>query len=77
MSRIRTDGISVTCDEASELMIYHLRMAAKLFEAAPEDLKIIEQEMARVAKTDDDDVWYSPARRWLMDIAATYEAMER
>lgn len=78
MKRLGTDGISVTRDEACELMIHHLRLATLLFEAAPDDVAIIAQKMDLMAKAEGEKpTWLTPAKQWLTSIAAIYEAMEK
>lgn len=52
---LHIDAPPVTRDEAVELCIYHLRLAAMYYEATPDDdNKQLEEELQRVCARDDD-----------------------
>lgn len=47
---VNTDSYTTSRDEALELCIHHLRLAALFFEAGPEPLADWENEMKRIMK---------------------------
>lgn len=71
--RISYDVPKVTRDEATELMIYHLRMAAGLFQATPEDVSLVDKEIMRICE---DEVERLPALAFVRTINQIYEAMK-
>ena len=78
---ILTDGIRVTRDEAVELCLHHLNLAAKFFEASPDDNnEQINREAERILRDPDLPDFDTPelvaARAWLKVIHAQYEIMK-
>lgn len=52
MQKVLTDGFSVTPDEARELMLHHLLLAQRFFEATPDGVDVTLAECARVFADD-------------------------
>lgn len=71
--RIGYDCIKVTRDEATELCVYHLRMAAALFQASPDDSNLsLLAEIDRMC----DDVEKPAIKVWATIMLETYEEMK-
>lgn len=59
------DGPKVTRDEATELCVYHLRLAAALYQVVPEDDNFaLSHELERQFASDIDHVAIEPAKAW-------------
>lgn len=70
--RMQYDAPKLSRDEATELCVYHLRMAASLFQLVPDDTnKSIEQEIER--QCSDDEFARLPAKTWAGVIYEMYE----
>lgn len=54
MNKVQTDSISVSPDEAVELMAHHLKLAALFFEAVPENDEATKMELHRILRGDDE-----------------------
>lgn len=66
MKTFGVDAPRVTHDEAVELCIYHLRMAAMYYEATPnDDNKQLVEEINRLMKRDDNHNWFQPAHDFI------------
>lgn len=72
-TRMGYDAPKLTRDEATELCVYHLRMAAGLFQLVPDDnnTSFIDEIIRQC-----DDVDGPPARIWGATILAIYEEMK-
>jgi hypothetical protein len=51
--KLNSDGLQVTRDEATELLIHHLRLAAVFFECASESLDELQAELLRQCPIED------------------------
>ena len=77
--RLALDAPTVTRDEALELMVHHLKLAAMYYEAVPEDIKAVTDEMERLMAEDPvtgPEPALLAARSWLTRIYKVYEAMK-
>lgn len=74
--RLSYDAPRLTRDEATELCVYHLRMAASLFQLVPDDRNILHEEIDRQCKHDIDTVDIFPAKLWAEAIWNAYNRME-
>jgi hypothetical protein len=74
--KVQADGLQVTRDEATELCIHHLRLAATFFECGSQDEANFFTELDRQCPIED---LQKPAMRMFLTTAtATYnEAAER
>lgn len=81
VERFEIDGPAVTRDEALELMVYHLKMAAALYEATPKDDNAVLDEMERLMVDHSLPSREAPAllaaRPWLARIRGVYADMKR
>lgn len=79
--RFSIDPPLVTADEACELMLHHLRLAAAYFEATPEDRRCAQllQELERQRKMEEPGPWpwLAPSVDFIRQIAAEYARMEK
>lgn len=71
----QTDGLKVTRDEATELCIHHLRLAAIFFECGAKELSPWLEELRRQCPLD--DLQYSAMRKFLEEIFDSYEEAAR
>jgi hypothetical protein len=72
--RVHTDSLHLTRDEAAELMIHHLRLAAMLFEATPEDNGTqVNDEIDRLHGT---EIWAPAARMFNSSLVDAYNRMK-
>lgn len=72
--RLSYDPPKLTHDEATELCVYHLRMAASLFQLVPDDQNVsLNNEIDRVCE---DDWEKLAAKQWGDEVYAAYEAMK-
>jgi hypothetical protein len=70
--RMGYDAPKHTRDEATELCVYHLRMAASLFQLVPDDgNKALQEEIKR--QCSDDEYCDLPAQVWADKIFDMYE----
>jgi hypothetical protein len=68
----------MTPDEATELCVYHLRMAAALFQIVPDDNNVsLLDEIDRQCADDTLDCDVKPARAWATEIYRIYEEMKK
>lgn len=75
--RMQYDAPKLTRDEATELCVYHLRMAASLFQLGPDDSnKALHAEINRQCKDDIDAVDVKPAMEWAKLMLKGYKTME-
>lgn len=73
--RMQYDPPKLTRDEATELCVYHLRMAAAYFQLVPDDgNKSLQEEIKR--QCDDDECADLPAQVWAEKIFDIYEKMK-
>ena len=73
--RLGYDAPKFTRDEATELCVYHLRMAAALFQVVPDDgNQALLAEIKRQCQ--DDECTYIPAQIWAGKILDLYEQMK-
>lgn len=71
------DGPKVSRDEATELCVYHLRMAAALYQVVPEDDNFaINEELDRQFAGDIAHVSLEPARAWAQLMLNGYNRMK-
>lgn len=76
--RMSYDPPKLTQDEATELCVYHLRMAASLFQLVPDDENVaLNSEIDRQGKSDIDSVDILPAKAWAAAILEAYDKMKR
>ena len=69
------DAPSITRDEATELCVYHLQMAASYFEATPHDDNIsLYEEIDRKIDTHETN---QAAKAWAKLVLDYYESLER
>ncbi len=73
---IQTDGFRVTRDEAVELCIHHLRLAAMFFEAVPEDTTDLKTECKRIFKAAEADIALPAALHFIETIEKAYEVLK-
>ena len=74
---LNTDGISVTEDEATEMCVYHLRMARVFFELVPDDGNVaIQEEIDRVITKRDGPEHGKMAAYWAAKAAEYYESLK-
>jgi hypothetical protein len=77
MEKYSFDSPKVTRDEATELCVYHLRMAAALFQVVPDDQNVaLNNEIDRQFKDGVDSVELLPAKTWADEMWAAYNAMK-
>lgn len=79
MKTVGLDAPRVTADEAVELCIHHLQLAAMYFEATPDDTEQLLTEARRIMLREVpsyDTPGYHAAVVWIADIAATYNQMK-
>ncbi len=75
--RIGYDAPKFTRDEGTELCVYHLRMAAALFQLVPDDgNEALRAEILRQTEGDLEAVDRLPAMLWAAAIHKAYEAMK-
>lgn len=75
--RMQYDAPKHTRDEATELCVYHLRMAASLFQLVPDDNNLaIDSEINRQCSSGIDAVDLDPARSWADAMLAAYNKMK-
>lgn len=75
--RLGYDAPKHSRDEATELCVYHLRMAAALFQLVPDDdNESIDVEIDRQCEDGIDDVEIKPAKTWARLMLEAYEAMK-
>ena len=75
IKRYSFDGPSLTRDEATELCVYHLRVAAALFQIVPDDGNVaLNDEIQRQCEGIAD---INAAKRWAEVMLADYEDMKR
>jgi hypothetical protein len=75
--RLSYDPPKMTRDEATELCVYHLRMAASLFQLIPDDEnEALRREILRQTRGDIDEVDVTPAMLWAASIHAAYDRMK-
>lgn len=76
MQRMQYDPPMLTRDEATELCVYHLRMAASLFQLVPDDENVqLNNEIDRACENDYDKL---AAKAWADNMYSVYEkAKER
>ena len=79
LDRKAFDAPKVTRDEATELCVYHLRMAAALFQLVPEDgnVSLLEEIDRQCGGESVDEVDVEPAKAWAAVIFAAYEEMKK
>ena len=75
--RLSYDAPKLTRDEATELCVYHLRMAASLFELVPDDnnaalLYEIDRQCDGILPA----VNVAPAKLWAASMLAAYDEMK-
>lgn len=71
------NGLKVSRDEATELCVYHLRMAAVLFQVVPDDNnQSLLEEINRQCKDGIDAVDFQPAVVWADAMLKAYEDMK-
>lgn len=76
MKTVHTNGPDVTPDEATELCIHHLRLAAMFYESAPDDNNMsINAEIERQCKQDQRSL--KPALTWASSISVYYKKIRR
>lgn len=76
--RFRYDSPALTRDEATELCVYHLRMATALYQLVPEDNnKAIRAEIIRQTEGDIDSIDRAPALAWALAMFKAYERLKR
>lgn len=71
--RYRYDAPEITRDEATELCVHHLRMAAALFQVVPDDnnSSIVDEIHRQCAE----DIEKFPALAWVQQIHRMYEKL--
>ena len=75
--RLGYDAPKHTRDEATELCVYHLRMAAALFQLVPDDNnEALRSEILRQNKGSIDDVDVVPAMTWAAMMYKAYDEMK-
>lgn len=78
---IRTDGLTVTRDEATELMVHHLRLAQLFYEASPKKDADLISETKRIMDRYDIPGYQPPelvaALAWLETINKVYNDMKK
>lgn len=79
LNRVTIDVPPVTEDEAVELMVHHLALAAAYYEAVPEDGAAVRGEVERLMTDHQLPTWRSPglqaACAWLDRIYQAHEAI--
>lgn len=71
------DAPTVSRDEATELCVYHLRMAAALYQVVPDDEnKSLIDEINRQCANGIDDTDLEPAKAWAHLMFCAYERMK-
>lgn len=73
---IFTDGLGVTQDEAVELCVHHLRLAALFFEAGGNAESFVEEVIRNSRGRQYERPWAGPALAWIKSISDEYVAME-
>ena len=74
--RVAVDVPRVTRDEAVELVIHHLRLAAMFFEATPDDdAQQLHDEIMRISKGETVAPWRDAALKFCHEINAIYNKM--
>jgi hypothetical protein len=73
-NRFPLEGIAVTQQEAVMLCIYHLRIAAALFELVPEDGN--QSLSGEIDRTFDEGFGKAAARLWADGLLALYDSAE-
>jgi hypothetical protein len=82
MKRLHIDVPSVTPDEACELVIHHLRLAAAYFEATPHDqcVQLLQeahrQRAVELASPWWASPWWAPAVDFIKGLQIEYEHVE-
>lgn len=75
--RFSVDAPKLTRDEATELCVYHIRMAAALFQIVPDDgNEAIRSEILRQTSDDLEEVERAPAMTWAAMMYKAYEDMK-
>lgn len=75
--RLGYDAPKLTRDEATELCVYHLRMATCLFQLVPDDNnESLRKEILRQCKSEIDEVDVTPNMLWAATIWKAYEDMK-
>lgn len=75
--RLGYDAPKLTRDEATELCVYHLRMAAALFQLVPDDEnEALRTEIRRQTKGNLDNVDQLPAMTWAAMMYKAYAEMK-
>jgi hypothetical protein len=75
--RMGFDAPKLTHDEATELCVYHLRMAAALFQLVPEDgNESLRAEITRQCSEDLESTDVLPAMTWAAMMFKAYEDMK-
>lgn len=69
--KLQYDGPKLTADEATETLVYHLRMATSLFQIVPDDNNVA---LIKEIKRNTDDPWFEePALVWAKKILEVVE----
>lgn len=77
MNKFSYDSPRLTRDEATELCVYHLRLAASLFQLVPDDdNRSLLAEIERQTEGDLQEVDRTPMVLWASSIFETYENMK-
>lgn len=77
IERLGYDAPKLSRDEATELCVYHLRMAAALFQLVPDDdNRSLLAEIDRQCADDILQIDAAPMKLWAANILAVYEAMK-
>jgi hypothetical protein len=74
--RIQTDGYNTTPDEAVELCIHHLRLAAMFFEGTPDDKGLqLYGELQRQVPVKD-SIMVLAATNFITDLTKSYQELK-
>lgn len=77
IERLGYDAPKLTRDEATELCVYHLRMAASLFQLVPDDdNESLNSEIDRQCSDDILEIDAKPMKLWGQAILAAYDEMK-
>lgn len=75
--RMQYDAPKLTRDEATELCVYHLRMATALFQLVPDDdNQALVSEINRQCKGEIDAIDVLPALAWARNMLEAYTFMK-
>lgn len=72
-TKVITDGIKVTPDEALELMTHHLLLATRFFEAVSNDMDRNRSELQRILG--DETICLGAAMVWLDAVDKAYKEL--